>query len=149
MKNCHFFLLAAVVVVAAGCVKEPPPVVVRPLPGACSLDVPAAGAGVSKAQAVRIEGWAFNTLSQTVPKEVEIIFTTQDGRTSKSVKAERDLKRPDVASIFKNPTLEAAGYSVDVTLGDLPEGTYSVAVAQKDENRILFCQTPSVVQVVN
>lgn len=150
MKNSYLFIFTAVGLIAAGCVKEPPQITVRPLPGACSLDVPANGASVSTAQAVRIAGWAFNTLSQTVPaKEVEIIFTTQDGRTSKSVKAERNLQRPDVASTFKNPALEAAGYSADVTLSDLPEGSYSVAVAQKEESRILFCQTGSVVQVVN
>lgn len=152
MRNSQFFIMfVAVAIIAGGCVMEPQQVAVRPLPGACSLDVPENGASVSKtkANAVRIEGWAFNTLSQTVPAEVEIIFTTQDGLTSKTVKAERNLKRADVASAYKSPALEAAGYSADATLSDLPEGSYSVAVAQRDEHRILLCQTPSVVQVVN
>lgn len=149
MKNNSLIIFAAVTMIASGCAKEPTQVSVRPLPGACSLDVPANGASVSKTQAVRIEGWAFNTLSQTIPAEVEIVLTMQDGKTSKSIKAERNLKRPDVASAYKNPALEGAGYSAETILTDLPEGGFNVAIIQNDDNRILFCQTSSVFQLVN
>lgn len=149
MKHSHLPLFAAAVMIAAGCAKEPQQVTVRPLHGACSLDVPASGASVSKAQAVRIEGWAFNTLSQTIPTDVEIVFTAQDGKSSRSFKAERNLKRADVASAYNNPALEGAGYSADAALSDLPEGSYNVAIVQKDDNKILFCQTLSVVQIMN
>jgi len=144
MKYQNIFFATAAILIA-GCTDDSKPVSIRPLPGACSLDVPASGASLSKGKAFRVEGWAFNTLAQTVPSEIEIIFTTQDGRSNKAVKLERNLKRADVAAAYKNPALEAAGYSGEVNLSDLPEGSYGVAISQKNDNTLLFCQTPSTI----
>ena len=74
-----------------------------------------------------LQGWAANTVSGTLPKEV---YLEVNGPSKAYIKADLGISRPDVAEHFKNPALTMAGWTAFANLSALPAGTYTVKVIQ-------------------
>lgn len=129
---------------------------VRGLPfavgGKCTLDAIGSDrephpVSVSTNAAFTVYGWAFDdtAVNATVPPVI-LLQLVRDGKYYHAALA-RNAERSDVAKVFSNAALVAAGYSGSVGTKDMPPGEYEVLVLQRGPKTNLICPTYRLIRV--
>jgi len=87
------------------------------------------GVTVSKNSPLKMIGWAVHGKTISVPRTVVIQLASDDG--GKYYAPAARTKRPGLATAFKTPVYEDAGFDIgSVSLSNVPAGQYAVSVIQ-------------------
>lgn len=112
--------------------------------GHCSIDmvnyaVAAPSNTVTDKTKVKLQGWAADATQGLLPQQV---YLELEGAQKMWVRAVTGTDRPDVATHFKNPQLQNAGWSAFANLSTLPAGTYTLRVVQiMNDHSETLCET--------
>lgn len=137
-------LVIVPLVFLAACGNDNKPIVAS---ASCSIDIPAAKARLPAAQKFIVSGWAFDKATSAVSKHVRVQITSTNPTVSKTFDAAVNVKRPDVATAFKEPKVGASGFSVEVPANSFAPGVYEITVLQEFPNTVLTCGTGHTIRV--
>lgn len=95
---------------------------------------------IKRTEGMRIEGWAFDDKSGTVPA-VAVLQMVAGGNRYHYALLERRTGRDDLAKTFAKAEYGAAGFTATVDITTLPPGLYDMLIVQKTATTNLVCPT--------
>lgn len=105
----------------------------------CGLDAPSANSRMSVGKGFNVTGWAFDKYSTVTPTKVRVQFNFTEQSKTKTFDAPLTIKRPDIATAFKDPKLETTGFNVVIPANSLESGKYEIKILQDRSDEIVTC----------
>ena len=88
-------------------------------------------------RSINVAGWAFRKEGEGGTPPLRLRLERSDGNSYET--PARRIPRPDVADAFHNPRLQMAGLQLVGSMGDLPDGTYRILIAQDGPDGASLC----------
>lgn len=105
----------------------------------CALDAPAANSRISVGKEFNVSGWAFDKLNAGSQTKVRVQFNSSEQSKTKTFDAPLNIKRPDIATAFKDQKLKNTGFNVLIPANSLASGKYEIKILQDRSNEIVTC----------
>ena len=96
---------------------------------------------------VVLRGWAFDSISKTVPEVVKVQLASADGTIVKLSHVATRYQRDEVASYYNDTRFLHAGFEAVLDANRLAKGSYRLSIAQYTKTSQMVCETNRVLQV--
>lgn len=93
---------------------------------------------------LRIDGWALDTSTGTVPTPSQAILRGDDRAYAMTPQR---FRREDVANHFGRPELRECGYSLEADIRALPAGRYTLMIAHGEATAARLCDTGKIIVI--